>query len=149
MNALWQLIGLKKEYENACKQWQTILEMLRKVSEMKEIQKTQTKHDEIDDHCITYHFTDTKLFCSFSFNNHNAVLTYGYVDQDEYMRPRYVPTSQQFVDKEGNVRNKLEAAMASWNIDDIRDYVGFFFPQILNAQKKAWEKLIPEDEVNK
>lgn len=139
MNALWQLIGFKKDYENACKQWQTILEMLRTISEMKEIQKIQTKHDEVDDHCITYQFADTKLFCSFSFKNGNATLTYGYVDQDEYKYTKYVPTSQQFIDKDCRIENPTDA-MTSWNIDNIKDYVFFFFPQILNAQKTAWEK---------
>jgi hypothetical protein len=140
MTAVKELLGLKREYEDACEQWQTILEMLRKVSEVHE---TFPKHEKADDHCVIYQFTDTKLFCSFSFKNRNAVLTYGYVDQDEYRRTKYVPTSQQSIDKAGNIKNTTDAT-ASGNIENLRDYVSFFFQQILNAQKKAWEKMMPE-----
>jgi hypothetical protein len=134
MTALEELKNIEENYQDACKLWQTIKKMLS------DYYGWRNEENESDDHRITCQFTDTKLFCRFSFKNGKAVLTYGYVDQDEYMRIKHVPIGQQFVDKVGNIKETLEATTSSWNIANYSDYERFFFPQILAAQKKAWEK---------
>jgi hypothetical protein len=138
MNAVVkELLDIQRDYKYARGHWKILLDKLR---EYKGRRGENFPEYKSNDDYITYEFAGTKLFCCFSFKKDKGVLMYGYVDQDE----KHIVTAYQFVDKEGHIKNSPDAATVAGEIAIIEDYERFFFPQILNAQKKAWDKMMPE-----
>jgi len=86
-----------------------------------------------------YQFTDTKVFCHFTFRDDDGILLYGFVLSDDYGKEKDVVTKMQYADSLGNIRLEKEASGSMWNMTTKSDLDSFFISSLHSALKQAFK----------
>ena len=69
-----------------------------------------------DKHRVTYQWSDTKVFCRFTFSGRRGVLLFGYRRMMADGPETDVATGRMLFDRLGNIRQSPDDATSLWNV---------------------------------
>lgn len=135
-SALSELKIINQQYRKACELWKALVQNLKVAAE--EIPNLPAPEISEDGHRVSYCWTQTEVYCLFSFGNDGATLDYGYKEEDLAGRPQYFIVTTDYFDEFGNVRKEKDQPTSSYNITHRADLDGFFFSRLLEALQSAF-----------